>query len=75
MYRLQFFDLLLYISFFFQESSEKVFEAYKNKPVTVNDFIETLMSDPGPTCLAWLPLLHRIGKKIYYANKTCYNLL
>ncbi len=31
------------------------------KPVTVNDFIETLMSDPGPACLSWLPILHRIA--------------
>ena len=28
--------------------------------VTLNDFLEALMSDPGPQCLSWLPVLHRI---------------
>ncbi|XP_059055620.1 dystrobrevin beta isoform X1 [Achroia grisella] len=29
--------------------------------ITVNDFLDTLMSDPGPPCLVWLPLLHRLA--------------
>jgi hypothetical protein len=29
--------------------------------VTVNDFMDTMMSDPGPPCLVWLPLLHRLA--------------
>ncbi|XP_077283392.1 dystrobrevin isoform X2 [Arctopsyche grandis] len=29
--------------------------------VTVNDFMDTMMSDPGPACLVWLPLLHRLA--------------
>ncbi|XP_011335911.1 dystrobrevin beta isoform X3 [Ooceraea biroi] len=29
--------------------------------VTVNDFLDTLMSDPGPHCLIWLPLYHRMA--------------
>ncbi|KAK7865657.1 hypothetical protein R5R35_006912 [Gryllus longicercus] len=29
--------------------------------VTVNDFMDTMMSDPGPHCLVWLPLLHRLA--------------
>ncbi|XP_014675763.1 PREDICTED: dystrobrevin alpha-like, partial [Priapulus caudatus] len=29
--------------------------------ITVNDFLDTLMSDPGPQCLLWLPLLHRMA--------------
>ena len=29
--------------------------------VTVNDFLEALMSDPGPQCILWLPVLHRIA--------------
>lgn len=32
-----------------------------NAKVTVNDFLDTLMSDPGPPALVWLPLLHRIA--------------
>nr|XP_018904792.1 PREDICTED: dystrobrevin beta-like isoform X2 [Bemisia tabaci] len=29
--------------------------------VTVNDFMDTMMADPGPHCLVWLPLLHRLA--------------
>ncbi|XP_059477599.1 dystrobrevin beta-like isoform X4 [Neocloeon triangulifer] len=29
--------------------------------VTVNDFMDVMMSDPGPHCLVWLPLLHRLA--------------
>ncbi|XP_017774247.1 PREDICTED: dystrobrevin beta isoform X2 [Nicrophorus vespilloides] len=32
-----------------------------NAKVTVNDFLDIMMSDPGPPPLVWLPLLHRIG--------------
>ncbi|XP_066591793.1 dystrobrevin beta-like isoform X2 [Prorops nasuta] len=32
-----------------------------NSKVTVNDFLDTLMSDPGPHCLIWLPLFHRMA--------------
>ncbi|CAD7012314.1 unnamed protein product [Ceratitis capitata] len=38
---------------------EEIFPA-ENK-VTVNDFMATLMSEPGPSCLVWLPLLHRLA--------------
>ncbi|XP_046677338.1 dystrobrevin beta-like isoform X2 [Homalodisca vitripennis] len=31
-----------------------------NGKVTVNDFMDTMMSDPGPHCLVWFPLLHRL---------------
>ncbi|KAL0811907.1 hypothetical protein ABMA28_009321 [Loxostege sticticalis] len=33
----------------------------QNVKITVNDFLDTLMSDPGPPCLVWLPLLHRLA--------------
>nr|XP_033327883.1 dystrobrevin beta-like isoform X4 [Megalopta genalis] len=33
----------------------------QNLKVTVNDFLDTLMSDPGPHCLIWLPLYHRMA--------------
>ncbi|XP_075225779.1 dystrobrevin isoform X2 [Lycorma delicatula] len=32
-----------------------------NGRVTVNDFMDVMMSDPGPPCLVWLPLLHRLA--------------
>nr|XP_022921250.1 dystrobrevin beta isoform X2 [Onthophagus taurus] len=32
-----------------------------NAKITVNDFLDTMMSDPGPPSLVWLPLLHRIA--------------
>jgi len=28
--------------------------------VTVNEFLETMMSDPGPHCVSWLLVIHRI---------------
>ncbi|XP_076181726.1 dystrobrevin beta isoform X4 [Ptiloglossa arizonensis] len=33
----------------------------QNSRATVNDFLDTLMSDPGPHCLIWLPLYHRMA--------------
>ncbi|XP_076276817.1 dystrobrevin beta-like isoform X4 [Lasioglossum baleicum] len=33
----------------------------QNLKVTVNDFLDTLMSDPGPNLLIWLPLYHRMA--------------
>ncbi|CAH2007194.1 unnamed protein product [Acanthoscelides obtectus] len=32
-----------------------------NVKVTVNDFLDVMMSDPGPPALVWLPLMHRIA--------------
>ncbi|CAH1159031.1 unnamed protein product [Phyllotreta striolata] len=32
-----------------------------NSKVTVNDFLDVMMSDPGPAALVWLPLLHRLA--------------
>ncbi|XP_076329774.1 dystrobrevin beta-like isoform X3 [Tachypleus tridentatus] len=34
---------------------------FDGSKVTVNDFLHILMSDPGPQCLIWLPLLHRMA--------------
>ncbi|XP_073535353.1 dystrobrevin alpha isoform X17 [Phyllobates terribilis] len=31
------------------------------KKVSLNLFLDTLMSDPPPQCLVWLPLLHRLA--------------
>lgn len=46
--------------------------------MTVNDFMDTMMSDPGPPCLVWLPLLHRLASVetgtsffIAYSSETC----
>lgn len=33
----------------------------RTNQVTVNDFIDILMSEPGPQCLMWLPILNRLA--------------
>uniref|UniRef100_A0A8C4NJC1 Dystrobrevin n=2 Tax=Eptatretus burgeri TaxID=7764 RepID=A0A8C4NJC1_EPTBU len=33
----------------------------QQKKVTLNMFLDTLMSDPPPQCLIWLPLMHRLA--------------
>ncbi|XP_066575721.1 dystrobrevin alpha isoform X3 [Amia ocellicauda] len=33
----------------------------QQKKVTLNTFLDTLMSDPPPQCLVWLPLMHRLA--------------
>lgn len=30
--------------------------------INVNDFLDVLLSDPGPDCLTWLPLLYRLAQ-------------
>ncbi|XP_044738342.1 dystrobrevin beta-like isoform X3 [Chrysoperla carnea] len=32
-----------------------------NAKITVNDFMDCMMSDPGPAPLVWLPLFHRLA--------------
>ena len=38
--------------------AELIFEP--GAKVTVNEFLETMMSDPGPHCVSWLLVIHRI---------------
>ncbi|XP_054452786.1 dystrobrevin alpha [Anoplopoma fimbria] len=33
----------------------------QQKKVTLNTFLDTLMSDPPPQCLVWIPLMHRLA--------------
>lgn len=33
----------------------------QQKKVSHNTFLDTLMSDPPPQCLVWLPLMHRLA--------------
>ena len=33
----------------------------QSSKVNVNSFLDTLMNDPCPPCLMWLPLLHRMA--------------
>ncbi|GAB0091107.1 Dystrobrevin [Sergentomyia squamirostris] len=47
-------------TFHYTESLETELFSLDSK-VTVNDFMSTLMSEPGPPCLVWLPLLHRMS--------------
>ncbi|XP_014294353.1 dystrobrevin beta [Halyomorpha halys] len=42
-----------------EELSSTMFSG--NGKVTVNDFLDTMMSDPGPPVMVWLPLLHRMA--------------
>ncbi|XP_063779749.1 dystrobrevin alpha isoform X5 [Pseudophryne corroboree] len=42
-----------------EQSARSCFSQQKN--VTLNSFLDTLMSDPPPQCLVWLPLLHRLA--------------
>ena len=41
-----------------KEDSRNLIFSEGNK-VTVNEFLETMMSDPGPQCVSWLLVLHR----------------
>ena len=47
-------------TFHYNEGLENELFSVENK-ITVNDFIGTLISEPGPACLVWLPLLHRLA--------------
>ena len=29
--------------------------------VKVNDYLDTMFADPGPQCMLWLPLMHRMA--------------
>ncbi|XP_050693367.1 dystrobrevin beta-like isoform X3 [Eriocheir sinensis] len=40
------------------------------KQINVNDFLETTLEDPGPECLAWLPLLHRLAASESVVHQT-----
>ncbi|XP_075440668.1 dystrobrevin alpha isoform X11 [Ascaphus truei] len=42
-----------------EQSAKSCFS--QQKKVTLNSFMDTLMSDPPPQCLVWLPLLHRLA--------------
>ncbi|XP_015715248.1 dystrobrevin beta isoform X7 [Coturnix japonica] len=33
----------------------------QQKKITLNMFLDTLMADPPPQCLVWLPLMHRLA--------------
>ena len=39
--------------------------------VTVNMFLDTLMADPCPPCLMWLPLLHRMASVEHVFHPVC----
>ena len=32
-----------------------------NSKIKVNDYLDTMFADPGPQCLLWLPLMHRMS--------------
>jgi len=45
-------------TFNIKDEGDMIFE--EGAKVTVNEFLETMMSDPGPQCVSWLLVLHRI---------------
>ncbi|XP_068196644.1 dystrobrevin alpha isoform X7 [Antennarius striatus] len=47
-------------SFGYTEQAAKTCFA-QQKRVSLNTFLDTLMSDPPPQCLVWLPLMHRLA--------------
>ncbi|XP_053693278.1 dystrobrevin beta isoform X1 [Sabethes cyaneus] len=47
-------------TFYYKEGLESEIFPVENK-ITVNDFMTAFMSEPGPACLVWLPLLHRLA--------------
>ena len=47
-----------------------------SEKINVNDFLETMMSDPGPQCLSWLLVLHRIiNSEGVFHSLSCGNCL
>ena len=38
------------------------FHVFKKSGVNINNFLNVLVSDPGPQCLMWLPVLHRMAQ-------------
>ncbi len=59
-----------YTSFAEKQSEEIIFDP--DRTVTVNDFLETMMSDPGPQCLSWLLVLHRlVNSEAVFHPVTC----
>ncbi|XP_075877663.1 dystrobrevin alpha isoform X5 [Nelusetta ayraudi] len=47
-------------SFSYTEQAARTCFAQQKK-VSLNTFLDTLMSDPPPQCLVWLPLMHRLA--------------
>ncbi|XP_029686868.1 dystrobrevin alpha isoform X1 [Takifugu rubripes] len=47
-------------SFSYSEQAARMCFAQQKK-VSLNTFLDTLMSDPPPQCLVWLPLMHRLA--------------
>ncbi|XP_035779703.1 dystrobrevin beta-like isoform X5 [Anopheles albimanus] len=47
-------------TFFYKEGLESEIFPVENK-ITVNDFMAGFMTEPGPACLVWMPLLHRLA--------------
>ncbi|RXG72963.1 Dystrobrevin beta [Armadillidium vulgare] len=38
--------------------------------INVNDFLDVVLGEPGPECLAWLPLLHRLASSESVIHQT-----
>ncbi|XP_077413397.1 dystrobrevin alpha isoform X1 [Vanacampus margaritifer] len=44
-----------------EQAARSCFMQHQQKKVSLNIFLDTLMSDPPPQCLVWLPLMHRLA--------------
>ncbi|XP_014894611.1 dystrobrevin alpha isoform X9 [Poecilia latipinna] len=44
-----------------EQAARACFTQQVRKKVSLNTFLDTLMSDPPPQCLVWLPLMHRLA--------------
>uniref|UniRef100_A0A3P9NU13 Dystrobrevin, alpha n=1 Tax=Poecilia reticulata TaxID=8081 RepID=A0A3P9NU13_POERE len=44
-----------------EQAARACFTQQERKKVSLNTFLDTLMSDPPPQCLVWLPLMHRLA--------------
>lgn len=52
---------MLILPFKLQSLISLFLSGHLQKQVTLNTFLDALMSDPPPQCLVWLPLMHRLA--------------
>ncbi|KAL4235707.1 hypothetical protein ACF0H5_004100 [Mactra antiquata] len=49
-------------SFGYNETAVRACFDMRGAGVNINNFLNVLISDPGPQCLMWLPILHRMAQ-------------
>uniref|UniRef100_A0A452E563 Dystrobrevin n=1 Tax=Capra hircus TaxID=9925 RepID=A0A452E563_CAPHI len=43
----------------------------QQKKIMLNMFLDTMMADPPPQCLVWLPLMHRLAHQNFHHSVPC----